>query len=260
MKTVRKYGVLVISHGSRSASWVKLVDEAVSAMRLSASLPVECSFLESVAQRMIQDGINRLEAQGITDLLVVPLFICAGSSHVAEIAWAFGANPAFRGVSRLAPLRVQSVVHFLAPLDDDPEVAEMLLDNIRPLSVNSAKEVVLIVAHGSGGEDSQAKWQTVLGSLAGMLKTRGGFAHVEGATLSTGEVPVVLRKWADLYPEADVIVVPFFLSEGYFTKTVIPAELVGFKCRYNGAALLPSPRLVKWLERRIADFWQEREG
>ena len=43
-----RQGILVISHGSRDPAWVKLVDEAVSALALPAQIPVESAFLELV--------------------------------------------------------------------------------------------------------------------------------------------------------------------------------------------------------------------
>ncbi|MBW7459714.1 CbiX/SirB N-terminal domain-containing protein, partial [Paenibacillus sepulcri] len=128
-----KPGVLVISHGSREADWVRLVDDAVeSAASLvkqplasgqtqagispivqgSSSLstaagkrlemaaasggqtvPVVSSFLEIVEGRLIQDGIDKLEAEGVTDIYVLPLFVSSGSTHVDDIAQAFGQAP-----------------------------------------------------------------------------------------------------------------------------------------------------------------------
>src|SRR5690606_29380403 len=90
---MNKIGVLVISHGSRDPHWVGLVREACAAVTLPAELagaPVECAFLELVDGHLIQDGIDRLERTGVTDIIVVPLFLSSGSTHVAEIAWALG--------------------------------------------------------------------------------------------------------------------------------------------------------------------------
>ena len=77
---MKKPGVLIISHGSQEKTWVESVDDAISRLNLPDTLPVEAGFLELVEGRLIQDGINRLEAQGVTDLLVVPLFVSSGST------------------------------------------------------------------------------------------------------------------------------------------------------------------------------------
>jgi sirohydrochlorin ferrochelatase len=90
-----KPGLLVISHGSREAGWVALVDDSVEAARvqLESSLPIEAAFLELVEGRLIQDGIDRLEEAGVTHLFALPLFVSSGSTHVDEIGWALGAYP-----------------------------------------------------------------------------------------------------------------------------------------------------------------------
>ena len=92
----RKYGVLVISHGSREQDWVELVDEAVAQAAIPAGIPVFSSYLELVEGRLIQDGIDCLEAKGVTDIITVPLFISSGSVHIDEIRYALGleAEPA----------------------------------------------------------------------------------------------------------------------------------------------------------------------
>ncbi|MDF2718875.1 MAG: hypothetical protein K0R28_5800, partial [Paenibacillus sp.] len=50
-----KAGVLVISHGSRSPEWIRLIDEAVADVRLpeieAGVVPVVSSFLEIVEGR-----------------------------------------------------------------------------------------------------------------------------------------------------------------------------------------------------------------
>ncbi|WP_010276176.1 sirohydrochlorin chelatase [Paenibacillus senegalensis] len=89
-------GVLVISHGSSNKGWIRKVDECVREIRRPDDLPIYASFLEMVEGRTIQDGIRELEDQGVTDLIVIPLFISAGSSHIEEIQalLGVGANPA----------------------------------------------------------------------------------------------------------------------------------------------------------------------
>ncbi len=90
---MERYGVLVISHGSRDGKWVRLVDEAVAQVLRPSDIPIVSSFLEIVEGRLIQDGIRTLERQGVTDIIAVPLFVSSGSTHVDEIGYALGAKP-----------------------------------------------------------------------------------------------------------------------------------------------------------------------
>ena len=49
-----KYGVLVISHGSRNAEWVELVDQAVAAIEVDSDMPIYSSFLEIIEGRLFR--------------------------------------------------------------------------------------------------------------------------------------------------------------------------------------------------------------
>ncbi len=251
---MRELGVLVISHGSRNSDWVRLVDDAAADVRMPQGVPLECSFLELVNGRLIQDGINRLEGKGITDILVIPLFVSSGSTHVNEIGYALGAYPQADFDTELKPFAVQATIHYDKPLDDDPEMARQLLDNLQPLSEDPQREIVLIIAHGSKHEGFHARWRKELDSLAGQLRKLGDFCLVEGAMLSPDQVSPRLQAYETRFPGYPILVAPLFLSEGFFTKDLIPQRLRGFACRYNGRTLLPGPMVSRWLEQRIQTF------
>ncbi|NIK69652.1 CbiX/SirB N-terminal domain-containing protein [Paenibacillus sp. BK720] len=256
-----KPGILVISHGSREAEWVRLVDEAVAAAAASPhvqGVPVYSSFLEIVEGRLIQDGIDALEEQGVTDLFVLPLFISSGSTHVDEIGQAFGLPPVAELEGNLGTFRVNARVHYGMPIDDDPDIAELLLSNIKPLSVHPEVETVMLVAHGSREKVFHERWQHGLNLLAERLRKLGGFASSRTAMLLPDQAADHLRALQEERPNEAVIVVPLFLSKGYFTNTVIPSRLQGLAYRYNGQAMLPHPAIERWLERRMTAWLQER--
>ncbi|MFX3636374.1 MAG: sirohydrochlorin chelatase [Candidatus Pristimantibacillus sp.] len=250
-----KPGILVISHGSREEEWVRLVDNAVAAAASSPRLvdvPVYSSFLEIVEGRLIQDGIDALEEQGVTELYVLPLFISSGSTHIDEIGQAFGLPPVAHLEGDLGVFRVQANVHVGLPIDDDPDIAELLLSNIRSLSVEPACEAILLVAHGSKEEVFHERWQHGLSQLAERLRSLGGFAHADTAMLLPDQASERLRDMQRVRPDEAVLVVPLFLSKGYFTNKVIPTRLLGLEYRYNGQAMLPHRAIERWLEKHMA--------
>ena len=251
---MRRYGVLVISHGSRDPQWVNLVEEAVRGMDVPADVPGECAFLELVEGRLIQDGLDRLERRGVTDIAVIPLFASSGSVHVDEIAHALGVKPEPEGSGKLPRFRVRARVHLCGPLDDAPEAAEMLYESAMRLSSVPDKEMVWIVAHGSREKGFCGRWQRTLRRLADRVKTAGGFAAADYATLAPDQAACKMQAWRRRRPDLDMIVVPFFLSEGYFTRQAIPRKLQGFSYRYDGRALLPNPLVGRWLTRQASSF------
>jgi sirohydrochlorin ferrochelatase len=254
-----KLGVLVISHGSRDAQWVKLVREAVADVDTSGfhtHVPIECAFLELVDGYLIQDGIHRLEQAGVTDMIVVPLFVSSGSTHIDEISWALGVKAQSILPTDLERFRIEANVHLCDPIDDDPEIAQLLVDKLGPISVDPHSEIVLIVGHGSKEPNFHEQWQKGLSSLADQVKTIGGYAAVDTVMLLPNQATERIQRWHDERPEWAVLIAPLFLSEGYFTNKVIPERFAGFTYRYAGATLLPSPHISRWMERAMSNKLQ----
>jgi sirohydrochlorin ferrochelatase len=249
-----KPGILVISHGSRENAWVQLVDDAIASaaasLRLS-NVPIVSSFLEIVEGRLIQDGIDALAEQGVTDMFVVPLFLSSGSTHVDEIGQAFGFPWVSDLEGDLGTFRVAAKVHYGAPIDDDAEIAELLALNIAELSSEPDKEAILLIGHGSKEKIFHERWQDGLKKLGLRLRLLGGFKRAEYAMLLPDQAAAKLASMQAANPEEAVIVVPLFLSQGYFTNHVIPTRLTGLTYRYNGRAMLPHPAIERWLERQM---------
>ncbi len=250
-------GVLVISHGSRREDWVALVDEAVASVGASLPVPVYSSFLEIVEDRLIQNGIDTLEALGVTDLIVVPLFVSSGSTHVEEIAWALGVKTECGCETDLQPFRLRARVHLCRPVDADEQIIDIVYDKIAPLSTQPANELVLVVGHGSILRGFHTTWRNTLEKTADGVRRRGGFAASDGVMLLPDQVAWKLSFWRKRHPELQVIVAPLFLSEGYFTETVIPQRFAGYDVRYNGRALLPNSGIAEWMKRRITTMMEE---
>ncbi|MDO7907561.1 CbiX/SirB N-terminal domain-containing protein [Paenibacillus sp. JX-17] len=245
-----KPGVLIICHGSQDKAWVQLVDDAAAGLRLPEDLPVEISFLELVTGRLIQDGINRLEAQGVTDLLVVPLFVSSGSTHVDEIGYALGIKDEPEKETDLERFEIHSRVHYGYPAGDDPLIAEMVWDKVRGLSQDLSREMILLVAHGSIHDGFRQRWERELSSLAEKVHLLSGAAAADFALLNPESVHAKAAYW-NQERGYDVLVAPLFLSAGYFTNVVVPRRLGDLTYRYSGETLLPHPLLARWIERQV---------
>jgi sirohydrochlorin ferrochelatase len=252
-----KYGVLVISHGSRNTEWVDLVDQAVGAVEMDQKLPIYSSFLEIIEGRLIQDGITSLEQQGVTDILVVPLFVSSGSTHIDEISYALGVISEPTLETDRVRLDIKARIHFGSPIDDDEEIVQILYSKIQSLSVHPSREIVLLVGHGSIEKGFHLRWRKGLELLASRLKLLGGFDEVDAAMLLPDQVKRKMEMWVVRKPEHTVIVAPLFLSEGYFTNQVIPLRMREFSYRYNGKAMLPHPLISRWMEKQIRQMMRK---
>jgi sirohydrochlorin ferrochelatase len=242
---------MVISHGSRSGKWVQLVDEAVAGVRLPDEVPVVSVFLEIVEGRLIQDGIHLLEDMGVTDIVAVPLFVSSGSTHIDEISYALGVIPRPTLPTDMVPFERKAAIHFTSPIDDDPNIAQIVYEKLKGLSTAPSEEVLLLVGHGSVERGFHLRWRQGLERLAARVKDLGGFAEADAAMLLPNQISFKMNQWGKRKPHHRILVAPLFLSEGYFTKEVIPSRLEGYEYKYNGNAMLPHPLISEWIRGQV---------
>jgi sirohydrochlorin ferrochelatase len=254
-RSLGKPGVLVISHGSPDPNWVAFVDETVAdaADELREDIPIVSSFLEIVEGRLIQDGIDQLEDMGVTDMIVIPLFVSSGSTHIDEISYALGIKSTPEKETDLEPFSLTARVFFGDPIDDDPIVAEIVWDKVKELSTKSDREVLLLVGHGSRHESFRQRWERGIAGLSARVGNLGQMANADYALLSPDSLRSKVSYWQK-ERGYEVIVAPLFLSKGYFTGTVIPTRLEGLEYRYSGEALLPHSKLSRWIYQQILNI------
>jgi sirohydrochlorin ferrochelatase len=194
---------------------------------------------------LIKDGIEKLESAGVERIIALPLFVASGSTHLDEIGCLLGIQDCKRIAGPLARIETSAEIVCCSAMDDHPFVVDILLERAQELSIDPREETVMLVGHGADEGENRAKWEAVLQKLAGSLRKRGGFKEVTYATLH----PDNLEKRAQAATRANrTLVVPLFLSEGYFTKTVIPSRLQGLDYIYSGKTYLPHPLVTSWME------------
>jgi sirohydrochlorin ferrochelatase len=138
-------------------------------------------------------------------------------------------------------------------MDHDREVIHMLLANVAELSENPQREVLFVVGHGSIEKGFHQRWRAGLTNIATELASQGGFLGAQICMLLPDQVQWRMKQLERQWPGARIIVVPVFLSEGYFTRTVIPTRLQGYTYTYNGKSLLPQAHVSEWIQRRISE-------
>ena len=245
----KKTGVLVIAHGSRSFKWVRLVDDAVK--QVKTEFPLTVSFLELVEGRLIQDGIHELESQGVKRIIAIPLFASSGSKHIEEIRYMLGLTKQPPAEANVVPLNVQSEVVMSPAMDDHPYIAEILAKRIQGFMKKPGEEAVLLVGHGNKLPGFKEKWEAGMNGLVKQLRRKFPSACMTFATLSPDQL---YDRAYSLSLKYRVLVLPLFLSEGYFTEQMIPSRLKGLKVEYLNAAYLPDPGVSRWIEAMVEDL------
>jgi sirohydrochlorin ferrochelatase len=202
-----------------------------------------------VEGRSIQDGIRQLEGKGVSRILAVPLFVSSGSTHIQEIRQMLGLPQEIALEAQISPLHIQAEIEMVSPMDDHPLILEIIEKRIEEMSSTPKEEVLMLVGHGSRLPDYALLWESMMERMAKHLQIKWGFKKVMGVTLLPDQLADCLKRHL-----ADrVVIVPLFLSEGYFTKKVIPSRISGTNYIYNGKTYLPDALVSQWIEAAVME-------
>jgi sirohydrochlorin ferrochelatase len=268
-------GVLVIAHGAPAAqdSWNVPVRTVVQELQSQLPYPVELGFLEFVSGEDIHDAVRNLENEGVTRIIAVPLFVSSASGHMEEIKYVLGLPSNYTGheetpghgghsggepEEELTPVQTQAIIELTPGLDDHRLIAEILSDRLETFSTNPTQETLILAAHGPGEEQYQETWANHLNSLGAQLQQKHGFQMVKHGYVAFGQpdVRTVAEQVYTENSEAQILVMPVMISEGYFTDIKIPNSLQGLNYSYpeqGQRALMPHDNIPGYISARVTD-------
>jgi len=230
--------IWVIAHGSSKAEWIKMLDQQIA--KINSSLPIMLSFLEKVEGRLITDGIAQLKLLGITDVLVIPLFVSSGSTHIQEIKTIL---LTYKDIFKFT---------FANTMDDHDLVVKHITEQASILSKDPDNEQLLLIGHGSDEPEFIQKWNNVLNKLEVKLRNNTKYQRVHTATF----LPYTIEEMFELTKMEDLttLVIPLFLSNGIFTDRRIPRAIEGYKAKYSGESYINADWIHTWIEAQIISF------
>jgi sirohydrochlorin ferrochelatase len=268
-----RVGVVVVAHGGDSV-WNAQVRETAAAARVGG--PLEVSFLMGAGARTarFQDAVARLQAQGASEIVVVPMLVSSHSGHYDQIRWLAGDSVTLdaqmhhhlhmAGIERPAarvPMRVT------AAMDASPQVARALADRATALARQQQAaprdRALLIVGHGPNSAEDYAAWMENLRPVADSVKALTGFRDVR-VELVRDDAPAPVRAEAvrrvrelielqHLATGQEVVVVPVLVSKGSVSRDKVPNDIRGTRSVYAGEPLAPHPAMARWIEARVQE-------
>jgi len=276
------YGILILAHGA-GKEW----DSQVSDIRrtVNAYVPAEAAFGMAAPDAM-QAAVDRLEARGIKKIAVVPLFINSHSSVMDQTRYALHLSPTpspvfIRAMNRLPPailrmsgmdfdprkrVTLRAEIVMTKALDDDPLVADILIDRAKALSRQPSRETVILVGHGPVDNAENKMWLATMRGLCRQIRHAGGYKAAWAATIRDDAPPWVKAK-ADAILRALVrragknggraLVVPELVARGG-VETHIVRILRGLPYAWDDRTLTPDPRLALWVLKRARQAFARR--
>ena len=220
--------LLIVGHGStvNPDSGAPSLAHAAAIRRRGLFAQVGCVFWKE--EPAMRDWPLLFDPGAVRDVYVVPNFISEGYFTRTVI-------PRELGLDDKAPLTVRADTgqrwHYCAPVGNHPSMTDLLLRRAREVApgVPGAETSLLIVGHGTSLNDNSA---AAAKQQVEAIRARGEYAAVLNAYM---EEPPLVADWAKLTDTPNVVVVPFFISDGLHSYQDIPV-LLGIETETTASA------------------------
>ena len=163
----------------------------------------------------MRDALFLFDTESIPEVCIVPNFISEGYFTQTVIP---------RELELNGPTTTRStgqIWEYCEPVGNHPAVTELLLKRARDVAagIDPAESSLLIVAHGTDLNENSA---VAAKREAEKIRSLGNFAEVLNVYM---EEPPLVSDWLKLTKTRNVVVVPFFISDGLHSYEDIPVLL-----------------------------------
>ena len=207
--------LLIVGHGStvNADSSAPTLNHAAEIRRRGIFDEVACAFWKE--EPSFRDARFLFDPARIREVYVVPNFISEGYFTQAVIPRELELN----GASTTRPNG--QVWNYCQPVGSNSGMTEILLRRAREIApaISPSTASLLIVGHGTDQNENSA---VAAKREAEAIRAQGEYAAVLNAYM---EEPPLVSDWERLTTTSNVVVVPFFISDGLHSYEDIPALL-----------------------------------
>jgi sirohydrochlorin cobaltochelatase len=208
--------LLIVAHGStvNPDSSAPTLAHAAEIRRRKVFAEVGCAFWKE--EPSLRDALFFFEAESIREVCVVPNFISEGYFTQTVIPRELELN------GQTTKRSNGQIWKYCEPVGNHSAMTELLLKRAFEIApgVDPAETSLLIVAHGTDLNENSA---VAAKREAEKIRALGKFAEVFNVYM---EEPPLVSDWRKLTKTPNVVVVPFFISDGLHSYEDIP-RLIG---------------------------------
>ena len=224
--------LLIVAHGStvNADSSAPTLAHAAEIRRREIFADVECAFWKE--EPSLRDAVFLFDPESIREVCVVPNFISEGyftHTVVPRELELYG---------RITKRSNGQIWRYCEPVGNHPIMTDLLLRRAQEIAPGVPKNeaTLLIVAHGTDLNENSA---VAAKREAEKIRSLGKYSAVLNVYM---EEPPLVSEWRKLTKTRNVIVVPFFISDGLHSYEDIPVLLgivgaAGGGCGQPGSAL-----------------------
>ena len=207
--------LLIVGHGStvNPDSSAPTLAHAAEIRRRKIFANIGCAFWKE--EPSLRDALFLFDPESVREVYVVPNFISEGYFTQTVIPRELELN------GQITRRPSGQIWKYCKPVGNHPMMTDLLLQRARQVarSVDALQTTLLIVAHGTDLNENSA---VAAKREAEKIRTLGKYAAVLNAYM---EEPPLISDWQKLTRTPNVVVVPFFISDGLHSYEDIPRLL-----------------------------------
>ena len=253
------FGLLLMAHGG-TEEWNEAVLQATA--EVTSKYPVEVAFGMADAGSL-ERSVRRLEKLGVKDVGVVRMFVSGESWYertqqiLGTVEGAPQKDTSENPTSTFMPMgfwKIETDINFYISEDglaDATEMDEVIVSRIRRLSRDPAREVAIIIAHGTGSDEEDSRWVEKITQRTVTAKSTLGLHDIKVFTLredwfaKRGEAESNIRSYLEEASRVGLkpVVIPFRVHGfGPYTRV-----LEGLDYQADELGLLPHQNVNLWI-------------
>jgi sirohydrochlorin cobaltochelatase len=206
---------LIVAHGStvNPDSSAPTLAHAAEIRRRKVFVDVGCAFWKE--EPSLRDALFLFDPESIREVYVVPNFISEGYFTQTVVPRELELS------GRITKRSNGQIWRYSDPVGNHPLMTELLLKRARDVAPDAApaEASLLIVAHGTDLNENSA---VAAKREAEKIRALGKYAAVLNVYM---EEPPLVSDWRKLTKTPNVVVVPFFISDGLHSYEDIPRLL-----------------------------------
>ena len=215
MSLTDRSALLIVAHGStvNPDSSAPTLAHAAEIRRRKVFADVQCTFWKE--EPSLRDAMFLFDPELIREVYVVPNFISEGYFTQTVVPRELELN------GRMTKRSNGQVWKYCDPVGNHPMMTRLLLKRAREVApdVDPAETSLLLVAHGTDLNENSA---VAAKREAEKIRALGKYAAVLNVYM---EEPPLVCDWRKLTRTPNVVVVPFFISDGLHSYEDIPVLL-----------------------------------
>lgn len=258
-------GVVIMPHGS-SQPYNDAVENVIAP--LTKRYQIELAYGMGDAA-IIQDAVSRLEQRGIKKIVFGRMYGLIETMK-PKTDYILGLSDEYLHElkeGRTPPRQIRSAAIFstFGGYEEKADVAQVLHERIMAISQNPSKETVILLAHGTGSDESNERWVSVMNANIEKLRRDPHCARLKALKAMT-----VREDWPKLREKAVKEVREYIeestkdgrvlvISNRLYGSGQYSKMLDGLDFEMNGEGFL-SPIITDWLDQSIQQVTEELKG